>query len=149
MATLPADRTKLSLAQANQVPSAVASAQRNIDTLTEAYDTIDLLNQKVNDHANAAILPHADGSVTTAKLANGAVSTAKIANSAVTAAKVADGVLTADKFVPGALTNETQNGLRITALKADYAKQAYKVFDVVGYGALPGVGDCTAAVQAA
>lgn len=119
MATLPADRTKLALAQANQVPSAVASAQRNIDTLTEAYDTIDLLNQKVDNHANAATLPHADGSVTTAKLANGAVTTPKVADGAITAPKVANQTLTADKFVPGALTNDTQNALRITALEGE------------------------------
>lgn len=119
MATLPADRTKLALAQENQIASAVASAQRNIDTLTEAYDTVDLLNAKVDVHANSPTLPHADGSVTTAKLANSAVTTAKLADSSVTAAKVANGVITADKFVAGALTNETQNGLRITALEAD------------------------------
>lgn len=43
MATLPADRTKLALAQGNQVASTVASASKNINAMTEAYDTIDAL----------------------------------------------------------------------------------------------------------
>lgn len=45
MATLPADRTKLALAQSNQVPASTASSSRNINSITEAYDTLDLLYQ--------------------------------------------------------------------------------------------------------
>jgi|GEM_PF-4588749 len=48
MAQLPADRTKLNAAVANQQPSIVASAKANREALIEAYDTIDLLNQKVD-----------------------------------------------------------------------------------------------------
>src|SRR5690606_17521820 len=96
-------------------------------------------------------LPHADGSVTTAKLANGSVATPKIADLAVTAAKVANQTLTADKFVPGALTNETQNALRITALEGEVdehlAETVTGVFNVVtGFGADPtGVSDSSSA----
>ncbi|REK59894.1 MAG: hypothetical protein C6W55_00580 [Thermobacillus sp.] len=43
MAQLPADRTKLNAAVANQQPSIVASAQANREALIEAYDTIDKL----------------------------------------------------------------------------------------------------------
>lgn len=43
MAQLPADRTKLNVAIANQQPSIVASAQANREALIEAYDTIDKL----------------------------------------------------------------------------------------------------------
>lgn len=43
MAQLPADRTKLALAQQNQVPGQVAASVRNINAVTEAYDTIDQL----------------------------------------------------------------------------------------------------------
>jgi hypothetical protein len=47
MAQLPADRSKLALAQSNQVPSAVASSSRNINAMTEVYDTADMLYQFV------------------------------------------------------------------------------------------------------
>lgn len=115
MAQLPADRTKLTLAQQNQVPHFTAAATANINAITEAYDTIDLLNQKVDNYlANPTI---ADGAITSPKLADNAVITRKIANGAVTNQKIADGVITANKFVPGALTNDTQNGLRITSLE--------------------------------
>lgn len=60
-----------------------------------------------------------DLSVTLAKMAANSVGTTQLVDAAVTAAKVADGVLTAAKFVEGALENETQNGLRITALEGD------------------------------
>jgi len=52
MAQLPADRTKLNAAVANQQPSIVASAKANREALIEAYDTIDLLNQKVDTAIN-------------------------------------------------------------------------------------------------
>lgn len=48
MANLPANRTKLNVAIANQQPSIVASSQANREALVESYDTIDLLNQKVD-----------------------------------------------------------------------------------------------------
>jgi hypothetical protein len=48
MAQLPADRTKLNAAIQNQQPSIVADAIANREALVEAYDTIDLLNQKVD-----------------------------------------------------------------------------------------------------
>jgi len=48
MAQLPADRSKLALAQGNQVPGSVASATKNINAMTEAYDTIDTLYGYVN-----------------------------------------------------------------------------------------------------
>jgi hypothetical protein len=48
MAQLPADRTKLNAAVQNQQPSFVADAIANREALVEAYDTIDLLNQKVD-----------------------------------------------------------------------------------------------------
>lgn len=144
MATLPADRSKLAIAQQNQVAGKPAAAKANIDAMTEAYDTIDLLNQKVDDHLANPTIP--DGSVTSPKLANAAVNTSKIANGAVTNQKIADGTLTANKFVPGALTNETQNGLRITELeeevtelKADFAHAlAAQLFQMyISLGSVP------------
>ncbi|CAM4097520.1 right-handed parallel beta-helix repeat-containing protein [Paenibacillus alkaliterrae] len=56
MATLPADRSKLALAQSNQVAGTVASGQKNKDALTEAYDTVDLLFQRLNEYQNAGTL---------------------------------------------------------------------------------------------
>ena len=50
MASLPTDRTKLTAAQGNQVAASVASASKNINAITEAYDSIDLLNQKVENY---------------------------------------------------------------------------------------------------
>lgn len=50
MPSLPVDRTKLALAQSNQVPATTASSSRNINAITEAYDSIDLLNQKVENY---------------------------------------------------------------------------------------------------
>ena len=47
MPSLPADRTKLALAQNNQVPATTASSSRNINAITEIYDTVDLLNQNL------------------------------------------------------------------------------------------------------
>lgn len=44
MPSLPADRTKLALAQGNQVPSTVIASAKNINAITEIYDTVDLLN---------------------------------------------------------------------------------------------------------
>lgn len=89
-----------------------------------------------------------DASVTLAKMAANSVGTSQLVDASVTAAKVMDGVLTASKFVAGALTNETQNGLRITALEADYAKQVEVIFNPVGYGAIAdGVTNNTAIVQ--
>lgn len=91
---------------------------------------------KITD-ANVTTAKLADLSVTTAKLADGSITSAKIADmgiatgdladSSVTAAKVADGTLTAAKFVAGALTNDTQNGLRITALEADKVNKTESV----------------------
>lgn len=115
--TLPIDRTQLALVGTNQNPGNKFASSPNKSALTIAYDTIDELNQKVNDHASNPVLPHADGSVTNAKLANGAVGTSKIADSSVTPAKIPNASLDASKFVADALTNETQNGLRITALE--------------------------------
>lgn len=48
MASLPSDRTKLALAQSNQNPQNVLGSSQNKNAITEAYDTIDLLNQKVD-----------------------------------------------------------------------------------------------------
>lgn len=106
MAQLPADRTKLTLAQANQTPGLVADATANKNALTEAYDTIDLLNEKVDTHAGASVLPHADGSVTTAKIANGAVSSNKLASGAATTDKIADSAVTTSKLAAGATIEE-------------------------------------------
>lgn len=117
MATLPADRSKLSIARQNQVAGKTAASKANIDAMTEAYDTIDLLNQKVDDHLANPTIP--DGSVTTPKLANSSVTNQKIAN----------GTITANKFVPGALTNDSQNGLRITQLEESLGTAAYKNAD--------------------
>lgn len=47
MPSLPADRTKLALAQGNQVPSVVIASAKNINAITEIYDTVDLLNQNL------------------------------------------------------------------------------------------------------
>lgn len=47
MPSLPSDRTKLAAAQGNQVPSVVIASKKNIDAITEAYDTIDLLNRNL------------------------------------------------------------------------------------------------------
>lgn len=56
MATLPADRTKLNVAVANQQPSVVASSQANREALVEVYDTVDLLNQKADNLVAANVL---------------------------------------------------------------------------------------------
>lgn len=50
MASLPVDRTKLAAAQGNQVPSAVISSAKNIAAITENTDSIDLLNQKLENY---------------------------------------------------------------------------------------------------
>lgn len=60
MASLPVDRTKLALAQANQVPSAVIASAKNINAITENTDSIDLLNQKLEDY-QAGTRYNADG----------------------------------------------------------------------------------------
>lgn len=117
------DRTNKSALDANLVNGITSDAPKMKDNNDTLYNYVDGLNQADSDHAGAAVLAHPDNSVTTAKLANGAVSTAKIADSAVTAAKVADGSLTSAKFVSGALNNDTQNGLRITALETSKADQ--------------------------
>jgi len=142
MATVPADRTKLALAQSNQNPLNVLGSSQNKNALAEAYDTIDLLNQKVDaNYGTGAISTNqlADSSVTLAKMADSSVGTmelvaasvtlAKMAaasvgttqlvDGSVTDAKIAPATITADKFVAGALNNDTQNGLLITALSAD------------------------------
>lgn len=94
--TLPIDRTTLTLAQGNQVPSAVASSAKNVNALAVLFNTIDELNAKLDTHTAAATLAHPDSSVTTAKIANLAVATAKIADLAVTTGKIAElGVTTA------------------------------------------------------
>lgn len=104
MATLPADRTKLALAQSNQTAGNVAASTKNINAMTESYDTIDLLNQKVDTHAAAAVLPHADLSVTTAKIALLAVGTAQLANTAITTAKMTDLNVTTAKLADANVT---------------------------------------------
>jgi hypothetical protein len=86
------------------------------DTKTEG--AFEVVAQQVDDnydadqtHKLAAILDHPDGSVTNAK--------------------IADGALTAAKFVAGVLTNETANGLRITAHEAENAIDAHSVMPAV------------------
>lgn len=150
MATLPADRTKLALAQGNQVPNMVIASAKNINSIVEAYDTVDLLNQKVDaNYGTGAIGTNqlADNSVTLAKMADNSVGTTELVASSVslakmaaasvgtpqlvdgsvTNAKIASGVITADKFVAGALNNDTQNGLLITALSADFTQKNSKI----------------------
>lgn len=56
MASLPADRTKLALAQSNQNPGNVLGSSQNKNALTEAYDTVDLLNQKVDGLVGSSTL---------------------------------------------------------------------------------------------
>ncbi len=149
MAQLPADRTKLALAQGNQTPTLVAASAKNINAITEIYDTTDLLNQKVDTHAGAAVLPHADGSVTLAKMAANSVGTTQLVDGSITAAKVADGVLTAAKFVAGVLNNETQNGLLIAALSADITQRGVNVCSAPYNADKTGITDSSVAIQAA
>ncbi|PZD95240.1 hypothetical protein DNH61_11815 [Paenibacillus sambharensis] len=56
MANLPSNRTKLQAAVTNQQPTIVASSQANREAMIEAYDTIDLLNQKVDGLAAGGTL---------------------------------------------------------------------------------------------
>lgn len=56
MPSLPADRTKLALAQGNQVPSAVIASAKNINSITEAYDTIDMLYNYINGFVTSGTL---------------------------------------------------------------------------------------------
>lgn len=58
MANLPADRTKLNAAIANQQPSIVASSKANREALVEAYDTIDHLYQYLLSTILAGSLVH-------------------------------------------------------------------------------------------
>lgn len=139
--TLPIDRTPLALAQANQVAGKVASAQNNIDTHTNAYNTIDELNQKVNNHTDAAVLPHPDGSVTTPKLANSAVTTPKLIDFAVTSPKIAVGAVGANQLDPTLLTNFGD-----IAVQAEFDRRGISVLKFGAKG--DGVTDDTAALQA-
>lgn len=104
--TLPINRTNLTAAAINQVPNALIQSALNIAALTTPYDTIDELNVKVDAHAAAVVLPHADLSVTQSKLALQAVGTAQIAPLAVTTSTIADGNVTAAKLDP-ALSTQT------------------------------------------
>lgn len=74
MANLPANRTKLNVAIANQQPSIVASAQANREALVEAYDTIDLLYEMVNNLINT-------GYLSTAMVTNLNMNTKQVLNS--------------------------------------------------------------------
>lgn len=134
--SLPIDRTKLNEAIANQVAGNTASAEKNINAIKVVYDTIDELNQKVDNYIANPTIP--DGSVTVGKLADNAVVTSKIANGAVTPPKIPNGSLTAEKFVPGALTNDTQNGLRITQLESEMAVVKGKTYTHTSVGG-PGI----------
>jgi hypothetical protein len=62
----------------------------------------------------------ADNSILNVKLATG-IDAAKLIG-LLPIAIIGDGTLTSDKFVAGSLTNDTQNGLRITALETDYTQ---------------------------
>src|SRR5690606_18824976 len=74
---------------------------------------MEVIAQQVDDnwddheaHRTAAEIDHPDGSITNRKIRNGTI--------------------TANKFVPGALTNDTQNGLRITALENEIDDRIYQ-----------------------
>lgn len=126
---MPIDRTNKTALDSNLVNGVTSDAPKikaNNDTI---YNFVDGLESADSSHANNPTLAHLDGSVTGPKIKDGAVTTAKIADGAVTAPKIANGSLTADKFVDGVLTNETQNGLRITALELDIESSVGVIVD--------------------
>jgi hypothetical protein len=72
MANLPSDRTKLQVAVSNQQASVIASAQANREMAIEAYDTIDLLNQKVDSNiAAGALAPYPPSFMSRQAMING------------------------------------------------------------------------------
>lgn len=117
-----------------------ASAIKNY--VTDIANTVNTNDSGFNAHVTSATLPHADGSVTTPKLADSVVTTAKIATGAVTTAKIANGAVGATQL-DGTLLAEYGD----IAVQAEFARRAV---NVVTYGATgDGVTNDTAAIQAA
>lgn len=102
--TLPIDRSTLVAAQGNQIAGVVASAAKNIAAMEVLFDGVDEVSAKVDAHATGSVLPHADGSVTTEKLANQSVDSNKIKDGSVTAAKILDGNVTTPKIADSGIT---------------------------------------------
>lgn len=99
-------------------------------TAAELKIALSSLADEVSAHAEAVVLAHPDGSVTTAKiadksvtadkLAEDSVTNSKIKNGAVTTVCIADGSVTADKIKDKAVTaSKIANGVIPTALPAD------------------------------
>lgn len=118
---MPIDRTAKTALDANLVNGQTSDAPKIKANNDALYNNADALEAAQNAHALAAVLPHADGCVTTAKLKDYAVTSIKIADNAVTPSKIPNASLTFDKFVPSALKNETQNALRLDEHDAQLA----------------------------
>lgn len=165
MATLPSDRTKLTLAQGNQNPGNTLGSSQNKNALTEAYDTIDLLNQKVDTNYAAGAIGTtnlADGSVTSAKMAASSVGTASIVDANVTLVKMAaasvgtsqlvDGSVARAKIANSSVGSSQLDATLLTnfgdiAVQAEFARRG---IDVMTYGALgDGSTNDTVAINAA
>ena len=86
----------------------------------------------IDAHRNAVPIDHADGAVTTPKIADGAVTTPKISDGAVTTPKIDDGAVTTLKIADSAVTTlKIDDGAVTTPKIADGAVTPAKVVPVL------------------
>jgi hypothetical protein len=120
MSTVPT--TNLNAFYANTTAGIVADPTKIDAAFMDIVQTVNDNWQAIVDHIANPALPHADGSVTAAKLAIASVTDVKLAPGAVSSGKILDGAVITAKLADGSVTTiKIADGSVITSKLADGA----------------------------